>query len=106
MEQKKGKLKLSLTENKFTFAKSKKDSCLINHNKKMKKVALFFAVSAAFALASCGGNNANQNAENADSAAVVDQAVEAAVEVVDSAVAVAGDSVAAAADSAAAAVAE
>ncbi|MCB9017086.1 MAG: hypothetical protein WCU80_09470 [Paludibacteraceae bacterium] len=48
----------------------------------MKKVVLFFAVSAAIALASCGGNNADQNAQ-VDSTAI-DTAV---VVVADSAVA-------------------
>lgn len=71
----------------------------------MKKVVLFFAVSAAVALASCGGN-ANNDAQAVDSTAVevVEEVADSAT-IADSIEAVV-DSAAAVADSAAAAVAE
>ncbi len=67
----------------------------------MKKVVLFFAVSAAVALASCGGN-ANNDAQAVDSVAV--EVVEAAEEVVADSATIA-DSIEAAVDSATAAAA-
>lgn len=65
----------------------------------MKKVVLFFAVSAAFALASCS-NEQNQNNAVADTTAAV---VEEVATVLDSTVNAADSAVAAAADSAVAA---
>ena len=66
----------------------------------MKKVVLFFAVSAAVALASCGGETAQTATQEAvDSAEVV---VEEVAEVVDSSAAVVDSAVAEVVDSAAA----
>lgn len=67
----------------------------------MKKVVLFFAVSAAVALASCGGN-ANNDAQAVDSVAVA--VVEEANEVVADSATIA-DQIEATVDSAAAAAA-
>ena len=69
----------------------------------MKKVVLFFAVSAAVALASCGGEAA-QTANQVEDTLTV--AVEEVAEVVDSAATAVVDSAAAVVDSAAAAVTE
>ncbi|MEE3484769.1 MAG: hypothetical protein VZQ98_10680 [Bacteroidales bacterium] len=92
---KKDETEIQLKKINYIFAPTKKRRCLIYLYKKMKKVVLFFAVSAAFALASCS-NEQNQNATVADTTATV---VEEVATVLDSTVNAADSTVSAAADS-------